>query len=110
MSPQKDELDPPFEVIEPRGGDDEAYAQALPNNPDDIRLHHYGSTIKDEWEWRMVLAAIEEHNISTPVRNLDPPPGRSRAVYLDTREQLGHMIEFIWSKWWENPAGGATAK
>jgi hypothetical protein len=85
----------PLEVIEPRGANDEVFRQCLPNDPDDIRLHHYASAVKSEYEWKMVLDAVDNHGFATPVRGENPAYGMTW-TYLDTRRQLGHMLEFIW--------------
>jgi hypothetical protein len=86
------------EVIQPVGGMDDVYRRALPADPTDIAFHHVASRIADQAEWDMVMEAIDRHGLDVLVRGDDD--GFSY-VYIDTRKQLGHLLEFIW---FSNPA------
>ena len=83
-----------LEVIQPAGGQDAVYRQALPQDPTDIAFHHFASVIHNEAEWQMVLDTVEHHKISVPIHG--GAEGGYRYIYLDTRAQLGHMLEYIW--------------
>lgn len=83
-----------LEVIRPIGGEDHVYRQALPADPADIAFHHFATGIESEAEWKMVKDAADRHGFDVPVysgEDATPP-----YIYLDTRKQLGHMLEFIW--------------
>jgi hypothetical protein len=84
-----------LEVIQPLGGKDDVYRQAVPRDPTDIAFHHFASVIHSKDEWQMVLDAAENYAFAVPVHG-DAAEG-PRYIYLDTRAQLGHMLEYIWS-------------
>lgn len=85
-----------LEVIHPAGGRDHVYRQLLPADPADIAFHHFATRIEDQAEWDMVEEAAERHGLCVPVKGF-AAPGTSY-IYLDTRTQLGHMLEFIWDR------------
>jgi hypothetical protein len=81
------------------GGQDDVYRTALPNDPADIAFHHFASAIYSETEWEMVMDAVSRSAIGVLVQGGEEYG--SHYIYLDTRPQLGHIIEFIW----RSPAG-----
>lgn len=83
-----------LEVIQPLGDMDGVYRQALPDDPADIVFHHFASKVESEDEWQMVLDAAQNHGFEVVVDG--GQEFGSRYIYLDTRAQLGHMLEFIW--------------
>jgi hypothetical protein len=85
-----------FEVICPAGGEDHVYRELLPADPTDIAFHHFATRIKNEAEWDMVVEAAESHGLDVPV--LGHAEQGTSYIYLDTRAQLGHMLEFIWDR------------
>jgi catechol 2,3-dioxygenase-like lactoylglutathione lyase family enzyme len=82
------------EVIQPLGGKDEVYRQALPADPDDIAFHHFATRVESEDEWQLVMDASRCHGLEIVVDGGEEYG--SRYAYLDTRAQLGHMLEFMW--------------
>jgi hypothetical protein len=93
------------EVIQPVGGLDDVYRRAVPTDPAEIAFHHYASRIKDQSEWDMVMGAIDQHGFDTPVRGEAPGV---KYVYIDTRKNLGHILEYIWFTAPEAEAGMDT--
>ena len=83
-----------LEVIQPVGGQDAVYRQALPSDPADIAFHHYSSAIRNQAEWDMVLEAVRRHDIDVLVKGGEE--FNTHYIYLDTRPHLGHILEFIW--------------
>lgn len=85
-----------LEAIQPAGGRDRVYRQALPADPGDIAFHHFATRIESEAEWDMVVDAAERHGFDVPV--LGHADTGTSYIYLDTRPALGHMLEFIWER------------
>jgi len=85
-----------LEVICPAGGKDHVYRQLLPADPADIAFHHFATRIEGQAEWDMVAEAAARHAIDVPV--LGHADEGTSYIYLDTRAQLGHMLEFIWDR------------
>jgi Glyoxalase/Bleomycin resistance protein/Dioxygenase superfamily len=83
-----------LEVIQPLGGEDNVYRQALPDDTADIALHHFASAIHDEGEWDMLMNAVRSQAIEVLVQGGEEY--NLHYIYLDTRRQLGHILEFIW--------------
>ena len=83
-----------LEVIQPLGGQDDVYRRALPDDPADIAFHHFASAIHSESEWEMVLNAARNPAVDVLVHGGEEY--NLHYIYLDTRKQLGHIIEFIW--------------
>lgn len=83
-----------LEVIQPLGGNDHIYRQALPDDPEDIALHHFASAIHDEREWEMLMNAVRSQEIEVLVEGGEEY--NLHYIYLDTRRYLGHVLEFIW--------------
>ena len=83
-----------LEVIQPLGDQDHVYRQALPSEPADIVFHHFATRVENEEEWKLVEDAAKNHGLEVVVDG--GHEFGSRYMYLDTRAQLGHMLEFIW--------------
>lgn len=83
-----------LEVIQPLGGKDDVYRQALTDDPADIAFHHFATRVESEAEWQLVLDASRNHGLEVLVDG--GHDFGSRYIYLDTRARLGHMLEFIW--------------
>lgn len=92
-----------FEVIAPKGGRDGVYRNALPADPGAIRFHHFASRIADQGEWDMVAGAAARDDIDVLVHG---DSDDLKYIYLDLREHLGHILEYIW---YCNPAAEAVA-
>lgn len=83
-----------LEVIQPLGGQDQVYRQALPEDPADIAFHHFASAVYSQTEWEMVMDIVRRGAIEVLVQGGEEYD--THYIYLDTRLQLGHIIEFIW--------------
>ena len=92
-----------FEAINPTGGQDAVYRNALPDDPSTIAFHHFASRIMNQSEWDMVLEAVEENDIEVFVYG---DSDDLKYIYLDLRRQLGHILEYIW---YCNPAAEKAA-
>ncbi len=81
-----------IELIEPISGNMEHYLDYLPADPSDKspRLHHICSRVPD-WD----AARKEVTAKGWPVAYEGGVDGCS-FVYLDTRESLGHYLEYLW--------------
>lgn len=89
-----------IEIIEPHGPGHTIYDDALP--PGDefaIRHHHMGHLFEKEEDLQRVvdLAAARRQ----PIAYEGGVEGVIKAVYVDTRESLGHYLEYIYC----TPAG-----
>jgi hypothetical protein len=83
------------ELIDPGGASYALYAEALP--PSGIRLHHLGYRLYDEGRWLDILAELDRQSI--PVLRMPPTAGMGlECCYADARGQLGHYLEFVWTK------------
>lgn len=89
-----------LELIEPKGRGNSMYEVMLPGGSDfAIRHHHHGHLYTDEDEWNRVLALVEDKR--QPVAYLGGHEGVLKALYIDTRDVLGHYLEYIYC----TPAG-----
>ena len=81
-----------IEAIQPIGGRDDIYRAGLPERSA-VKFHHLASRILDQAEWDLLWDTVRRCNLDILVH------GESSAVkyvYIDTREQLGHLMEYIW--------------
>lgn len=84
------------EVIEPAGGCDEIYREALPEHAGETRFHHVASLVRSWQDWLQVKATIARHGLATPIRGrAETPEGIFHYAYVDLRRQLGHYLEFV---------------
>ncbi|MET0179275.1 MAG: VOC family protein [Novosphingobium sp.] len=79
------------ELIQPGKGDVLAlYRDALPDD-DSVRFHHICNRVDD---WDAFSARLAKQPF--PVVLKGGTPGFLEFVYLDTREWLGHYLEYVW--------------
>lgn len=86
----------PVEVIVPRGGLDDVYRAALPEESDSLAFHHFCSRVESDDEWRRIVELADSGAFPVPVRGSGY--GTRGYVYLDTRRTLGHMLEFLYAE------------
>lgn len=80
-----------IELIQPVEGETLAiYRDALPDD-DRILFHHICHRV-DNWDTFMGQVAQQPY----PVVVKGGTPGMLEFVYLDTREWLGHYVEYVW--------------
>ena len=80
-----------FELIEPQSGDVLAlYRDALPDD-DSLLFHHICNRVDD---WDAFMAGVDKQEF--PIVLKGGTPGALQFVYLDTRELLGHYLEYVW--------------
>lgn len=80
-----------YELIEPQSGDVLAlYRDALPDD-DRLAFHHVCNRVDD---WDAFEAQLETSPYPVVLRG--GTPGLLQFVYLDTREWLGHYLEYVW--------------
>ena len=84
-----------LEVIEPAGGHDSIYRDALPDDGAfHTRWHHAGFLLNSADELNSVRACLTEagHRVTLSGRN----PGVARFAYFDARAILGHYLEYFY--------------
>jgi hypothetical protein len=82
-----------IELIQPAGGADAVYRDALPTTGN-MRLHHVGVLIRDVASWTRQKSAIGAAGLPTPVGG--DFGGLMHYLYADTRADLGHYIEYMY--------------
>ena len=81
-----------IELIEPGADDTLAiYRDALPED-DRLAFHHVCHRVDD---WDDFMARVEQQPY--PIVLKGGSPGMLQFVYLDTRDWLGHYIEYTWA-------------
>ncbi len=87
-----------IEIIQPSGGADSTYRDALPRGTYATRLHHFGQLITEASHWDTVQAAVLSSGLATPVRGTFCYEGvpLMHYLYADARQQLGHYLEFMY--------------
>jgi Glyoxalase/Bleomycin resistance protein/Dioxygenase superfamily len=87
-----------LEIIEPAGGADGAYRDALPPNGYASRLHHFGQLVTEAAEWEAVRAAVVASELPVPVAGTFCHEGvpLMHYLYADTRPHLGHCLEYMY--------------
>lgn len=84
------------EIIHPRGGDCQVYAEYLPGGEEfALRLHHHGFLLYDEEEYFGLRDEYASRGAATVIDGLNPRSG-NRYFYADTRPELGHYIEYVY--------------
>ena len=79
------------ELIEPQSGDVLAlYRDALPAD-DRILFHHICNRVDD---WNEFISRVDSQEF--PIVLKGGTPGMLEFVYLDTRDWLGHYLEYVW--------------
>jgi hypothetical protein len=69
------------------------YQDLLPKEGFAIRHHHNGHLIRSTEAWERILKEIERQQI--PIAMQYQVPDIMDVVFADTRDQLGHFIEYI---------------
>lgn len=82
-----------IELIAPRGGDDALYRQVLPDSGFALRHHHIGFRLHSDEDWSAMLEQSDARGQSI-ILEVETPT--TRAVYLDTKEELGHYVEYLY--------------
>lgn len=89
-----------IELIEPAGGADAIYRDAI--CPSSVTIfHHLGFLVPDEAAWRETLRELEATGRPIPVRG--GFGGLMHYAYLDRRDLLGHYLEYMFA-----PPAGAS--
>lgn len=83
-----------IEIIEPAAGAEGVYGDAIPDEDGTVRLHHIAYVIDDFDDITEIVREYERRGYSVPV-NRDTGQG-VYLVYVDTREELGHYLEFLY--------------
>jgi len=83
-----------IEAIQPAGGQDGVYRDALAADPDDIVFHHFASRIETDAEWDALMDSIARNKLEVLVR--DSTDNGVDFLYVDTRRWLGHYLEYIY--------------
>lgn len=84
-----------LELLQPSGGDDAIYREALPASGFALHHHHFAQLIDSE-------AAFEQQRRDMlaqgagPLRMDGEAAGMARYFYVDQRATLGHYTEHIW--------------
>ncbi|MFT4230258.1 MAG: VOC family protein [Microbacterium sp.] len=77
------------ELIEPVSGETGFYADLLPPSGFGIALHHFGYLLDPRADWGAFRAAVDEERVAFELS------GDPNVVYLDTRAELGHYVEYL---------------
>lgn len=80
------------EIIAPTGGDDHLYRQILPVSDFALRHHHIGIRLHSDEEW---AAMREQAGLRGQEIVLEVETPTTRALYIDTLDQLGHYVEYL---------------
>jgi Glyoxalase/Bleomycin resistance protein/Dioxygenase superfamily len=84
-----------IEIIEPRGGADRIYRDALPQDGSyALRFHHIAQLLDTEAELDALEAQMKKQGVRIAVRG--SAPGSAVYFYSDHRDALGHYIEHIY--------------
>lgn len=83
-----------IELIEPKGTGDSIYELLLPNDGDfAIRHHHMGHLFQREEDLRQAVQLATRKGQAIAYEG--GMEGVLKAVYIDTRDVLGHYLEYI---------------
>jgi hypothetical protein len=77
------------ELIEPVSGDTGVYAAALPGSGFAVVLHHLAYLVDETADWTAFRDRVD------PAALLLESAGSLSYLYVDTRERLGHCLEYI---------------
>lgn len=78
-----------IELIEPVSGDTGIYTAALPGTGFGIVLHHLAYLVDEAADWRAFRDRVE------PDALVFEASGSLSYLYVDTRDQLGHYLEYL---------------
>lgn len=83
-----------IELIEPIGGDDAIYRDALPSKGFVVKHHHMARMFDTDEAFDRAMEDLRGAGIRFPVEaTLEDTNGRARVNYADLREQLGYYVE-----------------
>jgi hypothetical protein len=87
-----------IEVIQPLGGRDALYREALPSSGFAIQLHHFAHLVTDAPAWQRLQDAMQATGRAIPVKGVFLHEGTPlmHFWYLDTRDTLGHYLELMY--------------
>lgn len=83
-----------IELIQPNGGADAIYRDALPKSGYATRHHHFGYAMFTEDEWVAKQREVEARGI--PIVLNGEAPGVMRYQYIDVRADIGHYLEYLY--------------
>lgn len=83
-----------IELIQPVGGHDAIYRDALPAQGFALRFHHLAQLIESEEAFERQRSELAAQGTAIPVDGQSP--GMARYFYTDRRATLGHYMEHIW--------------
>lgn len=78
-----------IEVIEPLSGDVGIYASALPESGFGLVLHHLAYLVDDSVDWAEFRRHVD------PASLVFEASGAISYLYVDTRQTLGHYLEYL---------------
>lgn len=84
-----------IELIAIRPGAPELYFPYLPDDPDAVRLHHYGFRVADSTAWDAVNHRVAAAGYATPLKGA-AMDGQLNYLYVDTRAATGIYSEFVY--------------
>ena len=91
-----------LELIQPLGGHDGVYRDALPAHGFAIRHHHVAQLIDTPENYEKQRRDVMSRNVRIALEG--ESPGNARYFYSDCRDSLGHYVEHIYF----TPAGLAS--
>ncbi|HTH28476.1 MAG TPA: VOC family protein [Sphingobium sp.] len=81
-----------FEIIQPTGGDDQVYSDALTGEGFELRLHHHCHWVDTQEEFDAVKAQMRHAGFPIVIEGSDPA---AQYFYADMRPVVGHYVEYI---------------
>jgi hypothetical protein len=78
-----------IELIEPLSGDEGIYTSVLPDSGFGVVLHHFAYLVDDAVDWASFRDRVDAGAL------LFEASGALSYLYVDTRDQLGHHLEYM---------------
>jgi len=92
-----------LELIAPLGGDDAVYRDALRADRPGLQVvhHHVAERMASLADFDALRDRIRANGLALPID--DQSPNGVHYLYVDTRETLGHHLEYVWypQDYWE---------
>lgn len=82
-----------IEIVQPISGNVELFADWLPKDRFALRFHHIAVPVRTDAGWQTVRREAEESG-KRIVFSVSQP--NSRAMYVDTADDLGHYLEYLY--------------
>jgi len=82
-----------IELIQPLGGDDAVYRDAIGSESFELRMHHVCQLVSDSEEFDRIREDVEAGGGKVTLWGVGP--SGSKYFYVDTRAALGHYVEYI---------------